>query len=223
MAWLEYRFKITIDVKGEKMDLASWLSLVVICVMGALSPGPSLAVILRISVSQSSWHGALAAITHGLGIGFWAFLTLQGLVVLMQRYQEVFSVLTVLGGLYLAWLGIKAWRYAGMSNDDRIEAVSSSYFEAARDGLLIALMNPKAALFFLALFSQVIPHEMTGMIKFQLWSTVVFIDSVWYVIVALLLAGGPVLAWLKRHIVWVDRGMGSLLILLGAKVVSGIF
>ncbi|BFM48938.1 LysE family translocator [Marinomonas sp. THO17] len=205
------------------MDLTSWLSLVVICVMGALSPGPSLAVILRIAVAQSAWHGALAAITHGLGIGFWAFLTLQGLAVLMQQYQQAFSVLTLLGGLYLAWLGIKAWRYAGSSQHDVVKVTAGSYFEAARDGLLIALMNPKAALFFLALFSQVIPHEMTSSIKLQLWSTVVFIDSAWYVIVSLLLAGGPVLAWLKRHTVWVDRGMGSLLILLGAKVVTGIF
>jgi threonine/homoserine/homoserine lactone efflux protein len=203
------------------MDLTTWLSLVAVCVMGAISPGPSLAVILRVSVSQSPLHGVLAAITHGLGIGFWAFLTLQGLAILMAKHQDIFSVLTVLGGLYLAWLGVKAWRYAGQGQDIKVEGQKSSYWESARDGMMISLMNPKAALFFLALFSQLIPTEIDTLIKFQLWATVVVIDTGWYVIVALLLAGGPVLSWLRRHIAWVDRAMGSILILLGLKVVAG--
>ncbi|MBU1295996.1 MAG: LysE family translocator [Gammaproteobacteria bacterium] len=205
------------------MDLTTWLSLVAVCVMGAISPGPSLAVILRVSVSQSPLHGVLAAITHGLGIGFWAFLTLQGLAILMAKHQNIFSVLTVLGGLYLAWLGFKAWRYAGQGHEIKVEGQKSSYWESARDGMMISLMNPKAALFFLALFSQLIPTEINTLIKFQLWATVVVIDTGWYVIVALLLAGGPVLSWLRRHTVWVDRSMGSILILLGLKVVIGAF
>ena len=186
------------------MDLTTWLSLVAVCVMGAISPGPSLAVILRVSVSQSPLHGLLAAITHGLGIGFWAFLTLQGLAILMAKHQDLFSVLTVLGGVYLAWLGLKAWRYAGQGKE-------------------INVLNPKIALFFLALFSQLIPTNMDVLIKFQLWATVVVIDSGWYIIVALLLAGGPVLSWLRRHTVWVDRSMGGILMLLGLKVVIGAF
>lgn len=205
------------------MDLTTWLSLVAVCVMGAISPGPSLAVILRVSVSQSPLHGVLAAVTHGLGIGFWAFLTLQGLAILMAKHQDLFSVLTVLGGVYLAWLGLKAWRYAGQGKEINVEGVRSSYWDSARDGLMIAILNPKIALFFLALFSQLIPTNMDVLIKFQLWATVVVIDSGWYIIVALLLAGGPVLSWLRRHTVWVDRGMGAILMLLGLKVVIGAF
>tara|TARA_R110002167_G_scaffold46295_3_gene138329 strand:- start:376 stop:1002 length:627 start_codon:yes stop_codon:yes gene_type:complete len=205
------------------MDLTTWLSLVAVCVMGAISPGPSLAVILRVSVSQSPLHGVLAAITHGLGIGFWAFLTLQGLAILMAKHQDLFSVLTVLGGVYLAWLGLKAWRYAGQGKEINVEGVRSSYWDSARDGLMIAVLNPKIALFFLALFSQLIPTNMDVLIKFQLLATVVVIDSGWYIIVALLLAGGPVLSWLRRHTVWVDRSMGGILMLLGLKVVIGAF
>jgi threonine/homoserine/homoserine lactone efflux protein len=205
------------------MDLTTWLSLVTVCVMGAISPGPSLAVILRVSVFQSPLHGVLAAITHGLGIGFWAFLTLQGLAILMAKHQGLFSVLTVLGGVYLAWLGLKAWRYAGQGKEINVEGVRSSYWDSARDGLMIAVLNPKIALFFLALFSQLIPTNMDVLIKFQLWATVVVIDSGWYIIVALLLAGGPVLSWLRRHTVWVDRSMGGILMLLGLKVVIGAF
>jgi threonine/homoserine/homoserine lactone efflux protein len=203
------------------MDFTSWLSLVAVCVLGAISPGPSLAVILRVSISQSALHGVCAGLAHGLGIGFWAFLTLQGLALVIEQYQQAFSVLTILGGLYLAWLGVKSLRYAGKGQDEKVEAVKSSYWESIRDGLMVALMNPKIALFFLALFSQLVDSEMTAIMKIQFWTTVVAIDSGWYILVALLLAGGPVLLWLRRNIVWVDRVMGCLLILIGLKVVIG--
>jgi threonine/homoserine/homoserine lactone efflux protein len=203
------------------MDLTTWLSLAAVCVMGAISPGPSLAVILRVSVSQSALHGVLASLAHGLGIGFWVFITLQGMAVLIEQHQQIFSILTVLGGLYLAWLGIKSLRYAGKGKVDEVEAIKSSYWESIRDGLMIALMNPKIALFFLALFSQLVDSEMTAIMKIQFWTTVVTIDSGWYILVALLLASGPVLPWLRRNMIWVDRVMGCLLILIGLKVVIG--
>ena len=203
------------------MEFATWLSLVAICTMGAISPGPSLAVILRVTLSQAPLHGMVAAITHGLGIGFWALLTMQGLAVLVTEHPSAFHLLSVAGGLYLAWLGVKSIRYAGKGSDIDAVAVQSSYWESARDGLFVALMNPKAGLFFLALFSQYVQAEMAVMVKLQLWATVVVIDGGWYVLVALLLAGGPVLAWLRRHRVWVDRAMGCLLILLALKVILG--
>jgi threonine/homoserine/homoserine lactone efflux protein len=203
------------------MDLATWLSLAAICTMGAISPGPSLAVILRVTLSQAPLHGVVAAITHGLGVGFWALLTMQGLAVLVTAHPTVFHILSVIGGLYLAWLGIKSIRYAGKSGDIDATGVKSSYWESARDGFFMALMNPKAGLFFLALFSQYIQADMDALVQFQLWATVVLIDGGWYVLVALLLAGGPVLLWLRRHQVWVDRVMGCLLILLALKVIIG--
>lgn len=203
------------------MDLTTWMSLVAVCVMGAISPGPSLAVILRVSVSQSALHGVLASLAHGLGIGFWVFITLQGMAVLIEQHQQTFLALTVFGGFYLMWLGIKSLRYAGKGKVDEIEVIKSSYWESIRDGLLIALMNPKIALFFLALFSQLVDSEMTTIVKVQFWTTVVMIDSGWYILVALLLASGPVLPWLRRNMLWVDRVMGCLLILIGLRVIIG--
>ncbi|GAB3484516.1 LysE family translocator [Marinomonas epiphytica] len=201
------------------MDLSSWLSLLVVCVLGAISPGPSLAVILRVSISRSPLHGACAAVAHGLGIGFWALLSLQGLAILIAEYEQAFHVLTQLGGLYLAWLGFKAIRFAGNSADINTQAAQSSLLTSAKEGLLVALFNPKAALFFLALFSQFITEHMTSLVKWQFWSTVVVVDTSWYLLVALLLVSGPVLPWLRRHSLWVDRGMGSLLILLGVRII----
>lgn len=203
------------------MELSSWLSLVGVCVLGALSPGPSLAVILRLTLTQSPKHGAVAAIAHGLGVGFWALLTMQGLALVMTQLPTVFQAISVAGGLYLAWLGYKAIRHAGGASTTVEQAAPLTLLQSARDGLLISLLNPKLALFFLALFSQFVSADMPALLQLQLWLTVVVIDGGWYVLVSLLLAGGPVMRWLRQRIKWVDRLMGLLLIVLGLRVVTG--
>ncbi len=50
------------------MTLTDWLSLITICVLGAMSPGPSLAVVLRHSI-HSTKHGIMVAMSHGVGVG----------------------------------------------------------------------------------------------------------------------------------------------------------
>ncbi|MFT4789067.1 MAG: threonine/homoserine/homoserine lactone efflux protein, partial [Paraglaciecola sp.] len=209
------------NTKGITMELTTWLSLVAVCILGALSPGPSLAVILRLSLTQSAKHGAVAALTHGFGVGLWALLTMQGLAVVMTAYPELFNAISIAGGLYLAWIGIKAIRYAGKNALPESKLANMSLGQAAWDGLMISMLNPKLALFFLALFSQFIHTDMDLSTQTLLWATVLLIDSGWYLLVAFLLAGGPLLRWLRQHIKWVDRGMGSLLIGLGLRVVVG--
>ncbi|TDO98753.1 LysE family translocator [Marinomonas balearica] len=201
------------------MTLASWFSLVAICVMGALSPGPSLAVVLRVTLMQSSKHGVVTALAHGFGVGLWAIVSMVGLAVLIQEYPKIFYWVSVSGGGYLIWMGLKALRYAGKGQMSETDTHVGSYLIAMRDGLLVSLLNPKLALFFIALFSQFIEPEMGLLGQFEMWATVVIIDSGWYVIVAMLLAGGPVMQWLRSHVRWVDRGMGAILVALGTKVV----
>ena len=108
--------------------------------MGAISPGPSLAVILRVTLSQSSYHGAVAALAHGFGIGLWALFTMQGLAILMIHYPYAFHVMAMLGGLYLAWLGIKALRFAGQGSQEQHDVSSVSYWQSlCSANILIAI------------------------------------------------------------------------------------
>lgn len=201
------------------MTLASWFSLVVICCLGAVSPGPSLAVIIRISLSTSPLHGVVASITHGLGVGLWAILTMQGLTYFIVTYPTVFHWISVLGGIYLAWIGLKTLLNSHNSNESFVKAERFSLGDAARDGLMISLLNPKLALFFIALFSQFLAADMTNLDQLLIWATVVVIDSGWYVLVACLLIGGGLLGLLRRHQIWIERLMGMVLILLGSNVV----
>ena len=201
------------------MPLSDWLSLVAVSIMGATFPGASLAVVLRHTVNNSRLHGVVAAVVHGLTVGFYALLSVLGLMLVLKQSPQLFTAISYAGALYLLWIGYQSITAKpggrGHATPDQ-QAVSLG--GAARDGLMIALLNPKIGLFFLALFSQFIQPGMGLAAKAIFVSTITVIDGGWYVLVATVLSQGKVLAWLKQHQVWVERVLGVILILLALRI-----
>ncbi|MFT5163514.1 MAG: threonine/homoserine/homoserine lactone efflux protein [Alteromonadaceae bacterium] len=168
------------------MTLAAWLPLLMVCILGAMSPGPSLAVVLKHSITNSAKHGVMVAIAHGIGVGIYAVITLLGLSTLLVKSPMVYQGLVYGGAAYLLYMGIKALASKGSPfTTDQGCGAESSYFEAARDGFLIAFLNPKLAIFFVALFSQFIdPENMTLTSGAIMAGTVLVVDGTWYCLVA---------------------------------------
>ncbi|UYF98960.1 MULTISPECIES: LysE family translocator [unclassified Halomonas] len=202
------------------MPLSLWLSLAAICTMGAMSPGPSLALVLRHTLGGGRQSGMIAAVAHALGVGIYALLTVLGLGALIASHPELFRWVTWLGAAYLAWLGVKALR-AGRSGVLSPAHVATTRRLAAKEGLLVALINPKLILFFVALLSQFVSPDMGLFAKLIIVMTAVVIDGGWYLIVALGLSHSSVLPWLQRRSHWVNRVTGVLLLLLALRVVMG--
>ncbi|MDR5907114.1 LysE family translocator [Franzmannia qiaohouensis] len=202
------------------MPLSLWLSLVAICAVGAMSPGPSLALVLRHTLGGGRLPGVVAALSHALGVGLYALLTVWGLGALIARQPLLFQFITWAGAAYLAWLGIKALR-AGRAAALEPNAVLTTGPQAAREGMLVALGNPKLILFFVALLSQFVSPEMSVAAKALIVLTAMIIDGGWYVIVAVALSHSRVLPWLQARAHWVNRITGVLLIAIALRVVVG--
>lgn len=214
------RYFVNTDYLRGNMSVSIWLSLVLVCCIGAMSPGPSLAVVMRHTLNHSRLHGVVAGIAHALGVGFYALLSALGLALLITQSPTLFSVLTYVGAAYLAWMGFQMIRQSENTHlRTEVNPAQVSLWKAARDGSLIALLNPKLALYFIALFSQFITPSMTLGDKFIFTSTITIIDGAWYVLVAVVLSQHGILPWLRRHSMWIDRVMGMILILLALKVI----
>ena len=202
------------------MTLMHWLSLVAVCALGAMSPGPSLAVVIKHTVGGSRLHGVTAAWSHALGIGVYACLTVFGLAVLLTRHPALFKAVTWAGAGYLLWLGIQSLR-AGRYKPDPNSAPSAapSLFGAARDGAMISMLNPKIALFFIALFSQFVNADSSTLERGLMAATAFIIDGSWYSIVAAVLSHAAILARFRANAHWVDRVCGVLFIAVAARIV----
>ena len=202
------------------MEMTSWLALAAICVMGAISPGPSLALIIRNTVQGGQGHGVATALGHGLGVGIYALITALGLSVLITQTPLLFDLIRYGGAAFLAWLGIKALLAKPASGDSADETVHGARGrQGAFEGFMVAFLNPQLAIFFIALFSQFV-HADTGWREGSIMMlTAGGIDALWYVLVALVLSRGPVLAWLKAKSFVIDKVSGLVLLGLALKVV----
>ncbi|GAL32079.1 putative threonine efflux protein [Vibrio maritimus] len=136
------------------MSFTIWLSLLAICLLGAMSPGPSLAIVAKHSLAGGRQHGLATAWAHAFGIGVYALVTVLGLSVLLHQFPLVFKGISLLGALYLAWLGYNALSSKGGIVERLESGKQVSVMTAAKEGLFISLLSPKIALFFTALFSQ---------------------------------------------------------------------
>ncbi|MDC9720851.1 MAG: LysE family translocator [Gammaproteobacteria bacterium] len=201
------------------MTLTTWLSLVAICCLGAMSPGPSLAVVLRHTLSNGRTHGIATAVSHALGVALWALLTVWGLAVLVVEWPLMYKLLTYAGAAYLMWMGIKALRSNGVG-PMAVEPVVAPIGEAALDGLMVSLLNPKLAFFFIALFSQFVSAELVLADKLIMTGTASMIDAVWYIIVAVSLSHSKVLEKLQKKSATIDKISGVILLGLALRVLT---
>ncbi|HHO2169313.1 LysE family translocator [Aeromonas hydrophila] len=201
------------------MELTSWLALAAICVMGAISPGPSLALIIRNTVQGGQGHGVATALGHGFGVGIYALITALGLAILITQTPLLFDVIRYGGAAFLAWLGVKALLAKPAKGEASEEVHQLRGRQGAFEGFMVAFLNPQLAVFFVALFSQFV-HADTGWREGGIMMlTAGGIDAVWYVLVALVLSRGPVLAWLKAKSFVIDKVSGLVLLGLALKVV----
>ena len=117
------------------MPLTLWLSLAAVCALGAMSPGPSLAMVLRHTLGGGRTPGVIAGLTHAMGVGLYALLTVWGLGAVISRQPMLFMVITWGGAAYLACLGIKALR-AGRGGALEAQGAASGPAQAASRTLL---------------------------------------------------------------------------------------
>jgi threonine/homoserine/homoserine lactone efflux protein len=204
------------------MALSLWFSLALVCMMGAMSPGPSLAVVLKHSLNGGMKNGMLAALSHGFGVGLYAVASLLGLGALMLQFPTVYQFLVYLGAAYLAYLGLKILFSKPNDSELNIQQSEVSSSKALQDGFAIAFLNPKLAIFFLALFSQFIdPENLTLNIGVIMCLTVFVIDTGWYLLVALLTEVSKKRFGFTKQNIWLDRLLGAVFIALAIKVVIG--
>ena len=198
------------------MNISQWTQLVLICILGAMSPGPSLAVILRNTISRGRKQGIMSGIGHGLGITFYAVVTVSGLVALINTIPHFFSVAQIAGSVFLIWLGgkmiISSFKKEYASNEN----ISSNHsaHQGFLEGFLIAFFNPKIAAWLLALFSQFVKPDALLAEQFVLVSTVGVIDAAWYCLVAFLASSGKLVKGLQQNSSRIELCMGILLIIL---------
>lgn len=198
-------------ILGINSTSVYWGSVTLACLMGAMSPGPSLAIIVNYSLSQGRLAGVCAALAHGVGIGIFACATAFGLVLAVDKNPSLFDVIQIFGSFFLLLMAVKLLFSPMDKQTDIVVAARASLVTAVRDGFLIALINPKILLFFTALFSQFVRVDSEPWEKLGLTFIAGGVDALWYILVALVISQTGALSKFQRNSWWLDKIFSLLL------------
>jgi threonine/homoserine/homoserine lactone efflux protein len=151
-----------------------------------------------------------------VGVGLYGLLTVTGLAVVITRSPALFLAIQLLCGVYLVYLGVNSLRSSG--NTELKPAEDTRGHNAALRGFMVSFLNPKLAIFMLALFSQFLSPGAEALEKGIMVATVGVTDAGWYSLIVALVSRKTFLKRLQRSAVLIDRVFGVILIMLALSV-----
>ncbi len=172
------------------MTLITWIFLASACLAGAASPGPSIALLSKTVMDGGRRAGVVFGLAHGLGIFFYAFLVAFGLSVTLSFIPFLIKFLNVAGLVFFLWLAyVMLSSSLTLSESDQQKfQISNTLFGNFGSGFLIVFLNPKIAVFFLAIFTQFVGDASLFQEKAIMVFTATIIDASWYVFLTFIIA-----------------------------------
>jgi len=201
------------------MSFFLWSQFAIVCIIGAMSPGPSLAVVIRNNINYNRLAGILTSIGHGLGIGVYATLAILGLGIILQTNQTIFLIIQILGLVFLFCLGLLF--IIQKNSEEKIEG-NPNQLNSFLQGFSIAIINPKILIWFTAIYSQFISIEATFVFNIILVLTASIIDAIWYIIVSLLITGYGVKNFLIEKRMFIQKITGFVLVVISLSLLFKI-
>ena len=193
----------------------SWLALASVFALGAMSPGPSLAIVMRNTISGGRSQGLATGIGHGLGFGIYAFLAALGIATALSLHESVELFLKIGGTILLLWLSYSFLKSAssGTKETNESDEYDNSELTGFLQGFLIALFNPKILAWMLALYAPFIEADLGIETLIGMGILGMSIDTTWYISVATILSSGKTIDKIKSNSHIIDGAMGILMLL----------
>ncbi|EOC1345657.1 LysE family transporter [Cronobacter turicensis] len=200
--------------------LETTLFVATIAALGMLSPGPDFFLVIKNAARYPRSAAMMTAAGVIAGVVTHMTYCVAGIAVVITTTPWLFGALKYVGAAYLVWLGINALLARGATSLalDGVAQESTSMKKAFIQGYLCNLLNPKATLFFLAMFTQVLNVNSGLMEKLWYAGIIVALTLVWWPLLVLLIQSQPVRRGLTKAQKVIDKLLGGMLLALGIKV-----
>ncbi|MFL6120624.1 LysE family translocator [Actinophytocola sp.] len=204
------------------MTVTQALALAGVILLSAMAPGPDFLVVLRSVLSSGRRAGMACAAGIACGLLVWAAVTSVGIAGLLAASAVAFTVVKLAGAGYLVYLGVRALLAArrGGYTQEAEPAKARSTGGAFAAGVLTNLLNPKVAVFFLALWPQFLPAHASVLDTAALAAVAAGTALLWFLVLA------NVVTVLRRFLTAakvrraIDAVTGTILIALGLRIAA---
>lgn len=200
-----------------------WLTVISLVLLAAASPGPDFVMAVRNSVLHSRRAGVFTALGFGCGVAVHTLYCALGIAALIGQSVVLFNAIKYIGAAYLVYIGIRALRSKGYEHmtvvgEETVRQSTYSAYRAWRDGFLTNLLNPKATMFFLALFTQIIRPDTPLAVLALYGASASAVTVIWFSTVATVLNQRHIRRMFLNFAGWVDRICGIFMIGLGIRL-----
>lgn len=201
--------------------ILAWMLFLIVDIAAAMSPGPAFVALVRNAMAYDRKIGVATALGLALGVGAHVILVLGGIAFLITKSVFMFNVIKYGGAGYLIYVGVKSLRTGGkkvvVSAEDKCpKAITIK--QAVMYGFLTNLLNPKAVVFFTAVFAQFIHPSMSFSVQMLYGLTPICVEFLWFSSLAIILTNTSIKRRFMNVMHWVERLCGGLMIGLGLKL-----
>ncbi|REL26818.1 LysE family translocator [Thalassotalea euphylliae] len=217
------------------MELSEGLLLITtIHLLAAASPGPDFVLVSQQTLLHGKKTGLLCSLGIALGLAVHIVYSSLGLAAIIASSETILWGIKLVGGSYLIYLGIqglKAKKLERLNNsnsasEDSIARKSPDTVEqlASRrtlaKGFLCNALNPKAPIYFVALFTMVLSPDMPlyQLAIYGVWMMI--LQFAWFATVVMLLSRPKINNRFQQFGHWLDRVLGGAMLLMGIKVLT---
>ena len=203
------------------MTFLLFIQIAFVCLLGAMSPGPSMMVVINNAIFKNKFNGILTAIGHGFGIGVYALFAVVGVGLIIKTNIIIFNSLKFLSIIFLFYLGIRALVKIDRIEFDRnnIKSGMRSFFQ----GLSISILNPKIFIWFIAIYSQFMSLDNTYFFNISLVLIASIVDTLWYLLLVNLVTFHSVLELIKNKSYLMQKIVGFLFIIISMILLIDLF
>ena len=185
-----------------------------------MSPGPDFMVTLRQTINYGKKYAYFSSLGIGAAILVHVGYTLLGVGLILKNFPYFLDIVRILGALYLIYLGYGSFR----SNSSKIKIqkekkLSYSYKKSFFVGFITDLLNPKATLFFLSVFTAIVSVDTPMYIQGLYGFYCVLANIFWYMFIANILSIKKNLDLFNKHQNIIEKVIGIVLVLLGIKLI----
>ncbi len=200
--------------------MQEFITIAIAHLLAVASPGPDFAIVLKQSVNGGVRTGLWTSAGVGAGIFLHVTYCVLGVALLLSRVDWLFTLVKLIAAAYLAWLGVQALWHAWRSADVAHAGAGAELapVRAISTGFLTNGLNPKATLFFLALWTVVISPETPVGIQALYGVYLALATFAWFAMLSRLLGQQRVRGLLLRSGKWFEAGMGAVLLFLAAQI-----
>ena len=195
------------------MTLITFVQVFTVCLLGAMSPGPSMAVVINNAIFKGRYNGILTSIGHGIGIAVYATFAVLGLGLIIKTNIFVFNGLKILSIIFLIFIGLKSIFNKEKLNLEKknIEKNTISFLQ----GFSISILNPKILVWFIAIYSQFMSTDNELLFNIYLVAIAGIIDACWYIILSLAVTTASALSFFQTKITLMQKVQGFFFVALG--------